>query len=65
MKNVVVPLELTPAAHAVLNAIAIEGGHNSVGQFILTVLESEVRAFGEMLADKTDPTLTQLFTPNR
>ena len=65
LKNVVVPLELPPAGHALLKAIAIQDGCSSVEQYIRELIIEECQAFAQALADPEDPELAELFALNR
>ncbi len=58
-------MEFSPAAHALLKALAIEGGHLSMEAMIRDLIDGECRAFAEALADREDPTLGSLLTPQQ
>ena len=64
LRNVVVPLELPAAGHALLKAMAIQAECASVEEFIRDAVLSECRFFAEALADKHSPDLEELLTVN-
>lgn len=62
MRNHFTTLEIPPAAHALLLAIAIEGGHDSVPLMIHALVVQEARAFAQAMASEVTPELSELFT---
>ena len=61
MRNHFVTLEIPPAAHALLLAIALEDGHDSVPLLIHSLVVDEVRAFCAALSSEVTPELSELF----
>lgn len=60
-KTVVVPVELSPAAHAILSGFALHLGHGSVGEYLLALAKADVAALGAAL-DSDQERLDALFT---
>ncbi len=61
MKSMAITLEFPPAAHALLQSIALEGNHASVEAMIFSLCFKEARAFAQALASEITPELTELF----
>ncbi len=64
LRNIVIPLELPPAGHALLKTIAIQANCVSVEELIRSLIIDECQAFSEAMADKESSELHELFTTN-
>ena len=65
MKPLTLLLEFNPAAHALLQFLAVQHGHASIEALVRSLIADEAREMGVVFADPNDPTVEEILGAKR